>query len=572
MHGRQQEKARTHAFARALAPLCAALACLCAAAPATAAAPSVTIGGVPALNKTSGTFSFQADGPARKLQCRLDSAVFSDCVSPVALSGLSVAAHTFRVRAIGLDDSIGVESSYSWTIDVTDPPVPSVSSPADNWLTNFPTPTFSGTAEPFARVPLFDGSLQLGEPHAAADGRWSFTPVLPLADGAHQWRVRAIDGAGNLSGYSALRTLRIDTVPPTTPTIAAPAENAELNTRTPLFTGTIEPHATVAVSLGAVRLCSTSSDAIGAWACVSTVALADGVHTLGVVARDAAGNESPEAQRTIEIDATPPPAPTITAPADGFATAASGVTVSGAAEPLARVKLLIGTDQVAEEIAAPDGSWSHSFDPLAEGDYAFSAREVDTFNNWSAPSNVVNVRLDRTPPNVAITGHPQPQSNLATAAFVLTADEPLVSYECSLDGAAFAACSATPSFGGLGEGAHSLRARDRPRRQRGSCQCDIRLDRGSDRPRCAVAQRSGRRLRAHDESPDDQRARRTRRAGRGDGRRLAGRGGRRRQHHRRVDAHAGDRALPGAAATQGTRGRRRRQRRSVLPAAQRDDR
>lgn len=445
--------------ARAFAAALAAVALLLAAAGTAMAAPTVTIGSFPAQNATSGTFSFAADGPAKRLQCKLDGAPFDDCVSPLTVSGLSVTTHTFSVRAIGLDDSVGAAASYTWTIDVTAPPVPLITGPGDNTLTNFPTPTFSGTAEPFARVPLFDGSTQIGTPLAGADGHWSFTPASPLADGTHLWRVRAIDGAGNRSDYTVLRTLRIDTQPPAAPVVSAPADGARLNFRTPTFAGTIEPQATVAVSEGATRLCSTAGGTSGDWSCISTVSLGDGAHMLSVVARDLAGNESAATTLTIEIDATPPPAPAITAPADGLATPASGVTVSGTAEPMAKVKLYAGPNEIAEEIAAPDGGWSHSFDPLAEGEYAFTAKEIDDFGNLSAPSNVVHVRVDRTAPVVTVSGHPPAQSNQTAADFALTADETAVDFECSLDGADWTACPATPSFGGLAEGAHDFRAR-----------------------------------------------------------------------------------------------------------------
>ena len=187
--------------------------------------------------------------------------------------------------------------------------MPTLISPPDNLLTKNPTPTFSGTAEPFAHVPVFDGSTQIGNPQAGVNGAWSYTPTSALADGTHQWRVRAIDAAGNRSDYTALRSLKIDTQSPPAPAVVEPNEGAQLTTRFPQVRGTAEPQTTIAAYDGATLMCSTSADPAGDWSCLSTVQLNDGVHVFNFVSRDAAGNESPVVVRTVELDATPPGCP-----------------------------------------------------------------------------------------------------------------------------------------------------------------------------------------------------------------------------------------------------------------------
>jgi hypothetical protein len=460
MKSRPAQHANLRLPARVLVAALAACTCLLfSAGAASAAAPDVTIGSVPPLNAQSGTFSFDADGPALRLECKLDTSPFDECVSPLTLSGLTVGPHSFSVRAIGLDNSIGTPAVYSWTIDIEKPAVPLATTPPENLLTNNPTPTFSGTAEPFAHVPVFDGSTQIGNPQASVDGTWAFTPAAALSEGTHMWRVRAVDAAGNRSDYTALRSLKIDTQSPAAPVVVNPAAAAKVNTRTPMFSGSAEGQATVSVYEGPVRLCSTAADPAGSWNCASTVQLLDGPHQIDVIARDGAGNESPTVQRSFDLDATPPDAPTVTLPVDGFATTATSLTVRGTAAPDASIKVLIGSTEVADQTAGNDGNWSHTFSNLAEGDYAFAAKEIDSFGNRSVISNVANVRIDRTAPSVTVNTHPPLRTNQTSAAFTISASEPGVDFDCALDGSGWIPCSETPSYSGLSAATHNFKAR-----------------------------------------------------------------------------------------------------------------
>ncbi len=85
--------------------------------------PSTVITGNPVAvtNSTSATFTFSANEPST-FECNLDSGGWAVCPSPQDYSGLSVAAHTFQVRA---KDTAGnydlTPASYSWTIDQTGP-------------------------------------------------------------------------------------------------------------------------------------------------------------------------------------------------------------------------------------------------------------------------------------------------------------------------------------------------------------------------------------------------------------------------------------------------------------------
>ena len=69
---------------------------------------------------------------------------------------------------------------------------------------------------------------------------------------------------------------------------------------------------------------------------------------------------------------------------------------------------------------------------------------------------------DTTPPNTTITGNPADPTNLTDAGFTFMSTETGSTFQCSLDGAAFAACTSPEDFAALAEGNHtfSVRATD----------------------------------------------------------------------------------------------------------------
>lgn len=93
--------------------------------------------------------------------------------------------------------------------------------------------------------------------------------------------------------------------------------------------------------------------------------------------------------------------------------------------------------------------------PGAENAYQGSSMSVQF--DWTATND-----QDFDPPETSITTAPGALSASAAASFSFTASEAGSSFECSLDGAAFAACSSPKAYSGLADGGHtfSVRATD----------------------------------------------------------------------------------------------------------------
>ena len=85
--------------------------------------PNTTIASGPQglTNSTSAQFTFTAT-EAATFQCSLDGRAFTACTSGVTYSSLSVASHTFQVRAVDLAGNIDPSpANRNWSIDLTPP-------------------------------------------------------------------------------------------------------------------------------------------------------------------------------------------------------------------------------------------------------------------------------------------------------------------------------------------------------------------------------------------------------------------------------------------------------------------
>lgn len=91
---------------------------------------------------------------------------------------------------------------------------------------------------------------------------------------------------------------------------------------------------------------------------------------------------------------------------------------------------------------------------LSEGTHTLAVRAVDAAGNRDPSPATYEWTIDRTPPETTITSGPDSPTAATDAGFTYTGGD---TYECSLDGAAFAPCGPTFSADTLDEGSHALR-------------------------------------------------------------------------------------------------------------------
>jgi hypothetical protein len=148
-------------------------------------------------NQTSASLSFNDTETGVSFFCQLDGSAFSACASPVSYTSLSQGSHTFSVKA---QDTTGAQSSaasFTWTIDTTPPPTPSITSTPTNPTTqNSASFSFSDTQTGVSFFCQLDGSS-----FTACSSPVSYPGPLTLS--SHTFSVEAKDAAGNQSGAAS---------------------------------------------------------------------------------------------------------------------------------------------------------------------------------------------------------------------------------------------------------------------------------------------------------------------------------------------------------------------------------
>lgn len=238
-------------------------------------------------------------------------------------------------------------------------------------------PTLSGTAEPGSTISINDNGFPVPSfpPIVAdADGKWSFTPSLALADGDHVFTATATNDRGT-SGQSVAFTIDIDTQPPVLEGLAV----SDVGDR---LTGTTEAGSTVVIkdSLGNTLGSGTAGDD-GTFSIGISPAKING-ETLSISVTDKAANSGP-VETLNAPDKTAPAAP------DGLIVATDGLSVSGQAEAGATVTIRDSSNTVlGSAVANGNGQFIVPLNAAQTNGQALIATATDIANNESAAATV----------------------------------------------------------------------------------------------------------------------------------------------------------------------------------------
>jgi hypothetical protein len=415
-------------------------------------APDTTIvSGPPSrTNATSATFDFSSEAGAT-FECSLDGAAFTACADPETFTGLTAEkAYTLQVRARDAAGNVDpTPASYTWTVDRTAPDTVIVSGPPNP--SNSPDATFDFSSEEGA---TFECSLD-GAAFTSCSDPESFRG---LGDGEHTLQVRARDVAGNVDDSPASYTWTVDAALPDTVIVSGPPVLTNATSATFDFSSPEE---------GATFECSLDGAAFTSCADPETfTGLDERTHTLQVRARDVAGNVDPSpASYTWTVDLTPPAVPVVVSPAPNSTVDTLTPVISGTAEPLSTVTVIIDGTEVGTVRTDASGNWSYTpTTPLTPGVHQVQARATDEAGNPSATSSAPSsftIVQDTSAPETNITSGPVGTTPERTATFEFSSNEPGVTFECSLDGAAYTPCTSPVTFTGLADGEHTLQVRAR---------------------------------------------------------------------------------------------------------------
>ncbi len=422
------------------------------------AAPATSLTGTPPAisGSSAATLTFTGTDPGgsgvSSFACRLDGGSWTPCTSPQSYAGLADGTHTAEVRAIdGAGNPDGSPASYTWTIDTTSPETTITAQPASTTASDTAAFSFTGSDPGGSGVASYECQLDGGSWTACTSPR----NLTGLDDGDHTFRVRAIDAAGNTDATPASYSWTVDTgAPTTTLTGNPPAVSASAN---PSFTFTgADPGGSGVASYecrldgGAWNPCASPKDFTG---------LADGSHTFEVRAIDTTGTVDPTPATYLwTIDTAGPP---VTPEPPAKPTANPRPELTFTTEPGATIEIKIDGVIVGTATAGPDGT--ATFTPpvdLTDGPHNIVVVGIDDLGNRGPESSPVVLRVAATPPlRPTIPSSPAPVSSDGNPIFTLDGDENST-FECQLDGGAWAPCPATVTLPNLPDGTHTLKVRE----------------------------------------------------------------------------------------------------------------
>jgi len=375
------------------------------------------------------TFEFGSNEKSAMLECSLDRAQFETCASPKTYTGLARGKHSFRVRAVdGAGNRDPTPATREWDVDAKAPATKLTEAPND----------FSNGGDRFEfasseKHSSFECKLDDGD-----YGACSSPKAYPgLDDGAHRFRVRAVDRAGNSDPSPVSHKWTVDTNPPETAIENGPPHVSHKGTAT--FSVSSESGATFECRL----------DNHGWGECGQVSGLSDGKHVMRARAKDRAGNVDPTpASWSWRVDL--PPETAITAGPSG-STSSSTATFR-----------FSSTDTAATFRCKLDGRrWSactsgKTYTGLPQGSHTFKVRAKDSAGTNDPSPAERTWKVDTVAPNTTITSA---SVSGKSATFSFSASENGSTFECRLDGGAWQACSSPTRFGGLKHGNHSFRVR-----------------------------------------------------------------------------------------------------------------
>ncbi len=379
-----------------------------------------------------------------RYECSLNGASFTVCTSPLNVTGI-VGTNQIQVRAY---DGVGHyhERSTSFLLDIETPVLSFTSTPPVITASSSAMFAFSSTDPGGSGISTIECSLNAQAFSSCTSG----VNFSGLAEGAHNFKVRARDNAGNTSASIEYNWNVYQTGPAITITSSPPSVN-NLTSADVSFSGSVP----AGISITGYE-CSFDS---GSWVSCSsphTVSpIAQGVHNLRVRGLDNLGNTGNHATANWTTDLTLPVVTITAIPAFSNSTSQS---ISFSATDS-------GGGSVASMECSLDGesfstcTSSVNLSGLSAGNHEFRVRAIDTAGNTGSPA-AVSWLVDLTPPTISITSTPSnPSHNLPSFSFTFSHSDAggsgVDTVQCRLNGGVLTSCT-SPHNRSFGSGSQTL--------------------------------------------------------------------------------------------------------------------
>jgi uncharacterized protein YjiK len=177
--------------------------------------------------------------------------------------------------------------------------------------------------------------------------------------------------------------------------------------------------------------------------------LTEGSHTFSVFATDVLGNPGNATPYTWAVDTTAPTVSLTSTPPS--TTGSTSASFSFSSDEAGIFKCALGSSSFAD-CTSPDTV------NVAAGSNTFKVKAIDLAGNVSTTASYTWT-VDKTPPNVTISSGPSGYVQSTSATFGFDSADANATFECHLDGFAWASCTSPAGYSSLTAGLHTFYVR-----------------------------------------------------------------------------------------------------------------
>jgi DNA-binding beta-propeller fold protein YncE len=177
--------------------------------------------------------------------------------------------------------------------------------------------------------------------------------------------------------------------------------------------------------------------------------LTEGSHTFSVIATDVLGNPGNATPYTWAVDTTAPTVSLTSTPPS--TTGSTSASFSFTSDEAGIFKCALGSSSFAD-CTSPDTV------NVAAGSNTFKVKAIDLAGNVSTTASYTWT-VDKTPPNVTISSGPSGYVQSTSASFGFDSADANATFECHLDGFAWASCTSPAGYSSLAAGLHTFYVR-----------------------------------------------------------------------------------------------------------------
>lgn len=305
--------------------------------------------------------------------------------------------------------------SLNLNTNVTVPPAPTITSPANNLRTNSTSHTLTGSCVTGNSISI--SGAMTGSPLSTTCTSSSFSRAITLTSGDGSKSISVTQSNGNVSPAASVNII-LDTTAPSQPTITSPSNASTVTATSQTITGNCETGATVSITGNITGSPVTTSCTSSSYSRAVNLTTGDGSKTLNVSQQDTSGNTS--TLRTISITlSTTIVAPTISSPSNNLRTNSISQTITGVCISGNTVTVSGNITGSPLTTSCSSNAYSRAVS-LTTGDAAKTINVTQTNGSITSPQASITINLDTTAPSAPTISSPSNGANVTATAQTIT--------------------------------------------------------------------------------------------------------------------------------------------------------